>query len=240
MLRGLKGRYEQHHKVEITDDALVAAARLSDRYVRDRRLPDKAIDLIDEAASRLRIEMHSLPPDLKAMRVALVDLTQKEEEAGQERNYEAAAQLRSERLRWRWSLPPEGGVATGKGLDETVGPRDRQDRASWTGVPVSRIAEAETERLLGMEDYLRSASSARMRRSSRFPMPSGRARAGSRTRTAHRQLYLSRATGVGKTELPRPWLPSLDDEDALVQSIWRVQRAPYGVGLGGPSGLCGL
>jgi len=98
MLRGLKDRYEAHHKVHITDEALVAAARLSDRYVKDRHLPDKAIDLVDESASKLRIAIHSLPPDLKELRLEIMRLTQEEEAAGQERNYERAAQVKSERL----------------------------------------------------------------------------------------------------------------------------------------------
>ena len=82
---GCKDRYEAHHQVKITDDALVAAARLSDRYVKDRRLPDKAIDLIDEAASRLRIAMHSLPPDLKELRAGADASWPQEEEAGGQR-----------------------------------------------------------------------------------------------------------------------------------------------------------
>ncbi len=221
MLRGLKGRYEQHHKVEITDDALVAAARLSDRYVRDRRLPDKAIDLIDEAASRLRIEMHSLPPDLKAMRVALVDLTQKEEEAGQERNYEAAAQLRSERLQLEMEFTARRAAwQQEKGLDETVGADEiAKIVASWTGVPVSRMQEAETERLLGMEDYLRERIVGQDEAIVAVSDAIRRARAGLKDpqRPIGSFIFLG-ATGVGKTELAKALAAFLfDDEDALVQ-----------------------
>ncbi len=221
MLRGLKGRYEQHHKVEITDDALVAAARLSDRYVRDRRLPDKAIDLIDEAASRLRIEMHSLPPDLKAMRVALVDLTQREEEAGQERNYEAAAQLRSERLQLEMEFTARRAAwQQEKGLDETVG-ADEIARivASWTGVPVSRMQEAETERLLGMEDYLRERIVGQDEAIVAVSDAIRRARAGLKDpqRPIGSFIFLG-ATGVGKTELAKALAAFLfEDEDALIQ-----------------------
>ncbi len=152
MLRGLKDRYEQHHQVEIRDEALVAAARLSDRYVRDRKLPDKAIDLIDEAASRLRITIHSLPPELKVLRRELAELSQKEETAGQERNYEAAAQLRSERLQKEIEFTAgRAAWQQEKGIDEVVDVDDvAQIVAMWTGIPASRMQEAETNRLLGM------------------------------------------------------------------------------------------
>ncbi|MHB1317907.1 MAG: ATP-dependent Clp protease ATP-binding subunit [Anaerolineae bacterium] len=221
MLRGLKGRYEAHHRVEITDDAIVAAARLSDRYVRDRRLPDKAIDLIDEAASRLRIEMHSLPPDLKAMRVALTDLAQKEEEAGQERNYEAAAQLRSERLQLEIEFTAaKAAWQQEKGLDEAVGADEIAGIvATWTGVPVSRMQEAETERLLGMEDYLRERIVGQDQAIVAVSDAIRRARAGLKDpqRPIGSFIFLG-ATGVGKTELAKALAAFLfDDEDALIQ-----------------------
>ncbi|RME89747.1 MAG: AAA family ATPase, partial [Anaerolineae bacterium] len=99
MLRGLRDRYEAHHKVHFSDEALVAAARLADRYVTDRHLPDKAIDLIDEAAAKLRVALYSLPPDLKAMKNEIERLRAEEEQAGLEREYERAAQKKAERLR---------------------------------------------------------------------------------------------------------------------------------------------
>lgn len=221
MLRGLKGRYEAHHRVEITDDAIVAAARLSDRYVRDRRLPDKAIDLIDEAASRLRIEMHSLPPNLKAMRVALTDLAQKEEDAGQERNYEAAAQLRSERLQLEIEFTAaKAAWQQEKGLDEAVGADEIAGIvATWTGVPVSRMQEAETERLLGMEDYLRERIVGQDEAIVAVSDAIRRARAGLKDpqRPIGSFIFLG-ATGVGKTELAKALAAFLfDDEDALIQ-----------------------
>jgi ATP-dependent Clp protease ATP-binding subunit ClpC len=221
MLRGLKGRYEAHHRVEITDDAIVAAARLSDRYVRDRRLPDKAIDLIDEAASRLRIEIHSLPPDLKAMRVALTDLAQKEEEAGQERNYEAAAQLRAERLQLEIEFTAaKAAWQQEKGLDESVGADEIAGIvATWTGVPVSRMQEAETERLLGMEDYLRERIVGQDQAIVAVSDAIRRARAGLKDpqRPIGSFIFLG-ATGVGKTELAKALAAFLfDDEDSLIQ-----------------------
>ncbi|MFO7697161.1 MAG: AAA family ATPase [Anaerolineae bacterium] len=221
MLRGLKGRYEAHHRVEITDDAIVAAARLSDRYVRDRRLPDKAIDLIDEAASRLRIEIHSLPPDLKVMRVALTDLAQKEEEAGQERNYEAAAQLRAERLQLEIEFTAaKAAWQQEKGLDESVGADEIAGIvATWTGVPVSRMQEAETERLLGMEAYLRERIVGQDQAIVAVSDAIRRARAGLKDpqRPIGSFIFLG-ATGVGKTELAKALAAFLfDDEDSLIQ-----------------------
>ena len=99
MLHGLRDRYEAHHKVRFSDEALVAAARLSSRYVTDRHLPDKAIDLMDEAAAKLRVALYSLPPELKAMKSEIDRLAAEEEQAGLERDYERAAQKKAERLR---------------------------------------------------------------------------------------------------------------------------------------------
>ena len=99
MLHGLRDRYEAHHKVSFSDEALVAAARLSDRYVSDRHLPDKAIDLMDEAAAKLRVALYSLPPELKAMKTEVERLAAEEEQAGLERDYERAAEKKAERLR---------------------------------------------------------------------------------------------------------------------------------------------
>src|SRR5512136_706386 len=99
MLMGLRDRYEAHHKVHFSDDALEAAARLSDRYVTDRRLPDKAIDLMDEAAAKLRVALYSMPPDLKVMKTEIDRLRGEEEQSGVARDYERAAQKKSERLR---------------------------------------------------------------------------------------------------------------------------------------------
>ncbi|MGI6368265.1 MAG: ATP-dependent Clp protease ATP-binding subunit [Anaerolineae bacterium] len=228
MLRGLKGRYEEHHAVEITDHALVAAARLSDRYVRDRRLPDKAIDLIDEAASRLRIEMHSLPPELKAMRVALTDLSHREEEAGSDRNYELAAQLRSERLQMEIEFTARKAAwQQEKGLQESVGEDEVAHIVSqWTGVPVSRMQEAETARLLGMEDYLRKRIVGQEQAIVAVSDAIRRARAGLKdpARPIGSFIFLG-ATGVGKTELAKALAAFLfDDEDALIQ----IDMSEYG------------
>ncbi len=228
MLRGLKSRYEQHHHVEIRDNALVAAARLADRYVRDRQLPDKGIDLIDEAAARLFIAIHSLPPDLKDLRLELTELAHREEEAGQERNYELAAQLRSERLQKEIEFTAKRAAwQKEKGIREVVTVDDvAQIISSWTGVPVSRLQETETDRLLGMEEHLRQRIVGQEQAIVAVSDAIRRARAGLKDprRPIGSFIFLG-ATGVGKTELAKALAAFLfDDEDALIQ----VDMSEYG------------
>jgi ATP-dependent Clp protease ATP-binding subunit ClpC len=221
MLRGLRDRYEKHHQVEIRDEALVAAARLSDRYVRDRKLPDKAIDLIDEAAARLRIAIHSLPPELKELRRALTELSQEEEAAGHERNYELAAQLRSERLQKEIEFTAARAAwQQEKGIDEVVDAEDVAEIvAVWTGIPVSRLQEVETSRLLGMEEHLRQRVVGQEEAIVAVADAIRRARAGLKDpqRPIGSFIFLG-ASGVGKTELAKALAQFLfDDEDALIQ-----------------------
>ena len=156
MLEGLRDRYEAHHKVRFSDEALVASARLSNRYVTDRHLPDKAIDLMDEAAAKLRVALYSLPPELKDLKSELDRITAEEEQAGLERDYERAAEKKTERLRLesefnelrdRWEREHE--------LDEVVDESDIAEVvAQWTGIPVSQMMETESEKLLQMEERL--------------------------------------------------------------------------------------
>jgi ATP-dependent Clp protease ATP-binding subunit ClpC len=156
ILMGLKHRYESHHQVSYTDDALRAAVRLSHRYVSDRRLPDKAIDLIDEAGDKKRVALHSEPPELKKMKRELADLREQEEKAWAERDYARGAELKTELIRreqeynvhyQRWQAQ--------SGLNNVV---DEEAIAqivhAWTGIPVSQMLESESEKLLRMEDYL--------------------------------------------------------------------------------------
>jgi len=169
----------------------------------------------------VRIAMHSLPPDLKAMRIALAELAQKEEEAGQERNYEAAAQLRSERLQLEIEFTAKKAAwQQEKGLHETVSAEEiAQIVATWTGVPVSRLQEQETDRLLGMEDYLRERVVGQEQAIVAVSDAIRRARAGLKDprRPIGSFIFLG-ATGVGKTELAKALAAFLfDDEDALIQ-----------------------
>jgi ATP-dependent Clp protease ATP-binding subunit ClpC len=228
MLRGLKDRYESHHQVRISDEALVAATRLSDRYLKERHLPDKAIDLIDEAASRLRITIHSLPPELKAARVELNHLAQEEEAAGNERNYELAAQLKSERLQKELEFNARRAAwEKEQGLDEVVGVDDIAALvASWTGIPVSRLQETETARLLEMEEHLHQRVVGQDEAIAAVSDAIRRARSGLKDprRPIGTFIFLG-SSGVGKTELAKALAEFLfNDEEALIQ----VDMSEYG------------
>jgi len=228
MLRGLKDRYEAHHQVQITDEALVAAARFSDRYVKDRFLPDKAVDLIDEAASKLRITMHSLPPELKELRLELIHLTQEEEAAGQERNYERAAQLKSDRLqKERYFAEKRAAWEAEQGIDDVVDADDIAEIiAAWTGIPMSRMQENETARLLHMEEHLRERVVGQDEAIAAVADAIRRARSGLKDprRPIGSFIFLG-SSGVGKTELAKALAEFLfDDRDALLQ----IDMSEYG------------
>src|SRR3989337_48642 len=156
MLRGLRDRYEAHHKVRFSDEALVAAAKLSQRYVTDRSLPDKAIDLMDEAAAKLRIALYSLPPELKEMKAEIDRLTAEEEKAGVERDYERAAEKKAGRLRLQTDFNAKRDTWEAENqLDEEVDENDIAEVvAQWTGIPVSQMMEREAVKLLQMEERL--------------------------------------------------------------------------------------
>ena len=156
MLEGLRDRYEAHHKVRFSDEALHTAATLADRYVTDRHLPDKAIDLMDEAAAKLRVALYSLPQDLKEKQAEIEKLKNEEEVAGQERDYERAATMQTQRVRLEeefytardaWESEHE--------LDEVVDDSDVAEVVSqWTGIPMTQMLEAEAEKLLHMEERI--------------------------------------------------------------------------------------
>ena len=156
MLRALRPRYEAHHKVTIDDSALEAAARLSRRYISDRLLPDKAVDLIDEAASKIRIEAQLLPPKLRDKESRLRHLRNEEEAASQRADYQRAAELHSERLRLQEQHDLEREAFLGeKDIDTVVDAEDIGKLiATWTGIPVNHLLESEGEKLLHMEERL--------------------------------------------------------------------------------------
>lgn len=228
MLRGLKDRYEKHHQVRITDEAIVAAVKFSDRYVKDRRLPDKAIDLIDEAASRLRLTIFSLPEELKVLRMEVQRLTQEEEQAGQETNYEKAAQTKSERLQKEKEFSERRAAwQEAQGIDEQV---DTEDVAvivaMWTGIPVSRMQEAETARLLHMEEGLCKRVIGQDEAIIAVSDAIRRARSGLKDpqRPIGSFIFLG-SSGVGKTELAKALAAFMfDDEDALIA----IDMSEYG------------
>ncbi len=227
MLRGLRDRYEAHHKVHFSDEALVAAARLSSRYVTDRHLPDKAIDLIDEAAAKLRVALYTLPPDLKQMKTELDRLQAEEEAAGNVREYERAARLKAERLRLQQEFDVKREAwQRSKNLDEIVDVNDIASVvAAWTGIPVTQIMETEAEKLLHMEDRLRERVIGQDEAIAALSDAIRRGRSGLKdpNRPIGSFIFLG-TSGVGKTELAKAlaWF-MFDDEDALL----RIDMSEY-------------
>jgi ATP-dependent Clp protease ATP-binding subunit ClpC len=245
MLRGLRDRYEAHHKVSFSDDALIAAANLSDRYVSDRHLPDKAIDLMDEAAAKLRVALYSLPPELKELKSEVERLTVEEEQAGLERDYERAAEMKSERLRIastfrserdKWEAEHE--------LDEIVDEDDVAEVVSqWTGIPISQMMETEAERLLKMEDRLHERIIGQHEAITAISDAIRRARSGLKDpRRPIGSFIFIGPSGVGKTELAKVLAEFMfDNEDALVRidmSEYREQHTASRL-FGAPPGYVG-
>ncbi len=221
MLRGLRPRYEAHHKIKIDDSALVAAAKLSQRYISDRFLPDKAIDLIDEAASKLRIDMESKPPEIKELDHKIKQLQDEEESAAQRGDYQMAAELRSQRLK----LEPERDHKEAewrneKKIDSVVDEESIAELVSkWTGIPVSRLLEGEAEKLLHMEERLHERIVNQDEAVSAISEAIRRGRAGLKDpkRPVGSFIFLG-PTGVGKTELAKALAQFLfDDEDAMIR-----------------------
>src|SRR5512135_2443305 len=245
MLRGLKDRYEAHHKISFSDDALVAAARLSARYVTDRRLPDKAIDLMDEAAAKLRVALYSLPPELKEMKTELERLQAEEEQAGLERDYERAARKKAERLRTEtdFNAAREKWEVEYK-LDETVDVNDIADVvAQWTGIPVAQMMETEQDKLLHMEGRLRERIRGQEEAIHAVSDAIRRARSGLKDpRRPIGSFIFIGPSGVGKTELAKALAEFLfGDEDALVRLDMSEYREQHTVSrlFGAPPGYVG-
>jgi ATP-dependent Clp protease ATP-binding subunit ClpC len=245
MLQGLRDRYEAHHKVRFSDEALVAAARLSDRYVTERHLPDKAIDLMDESAAKLRVALYMLPPELKDMKSELDRLTAEEEQAGLERNYERAAEKKSKRLsleaefsqmRDQWESEHE--------LDEVVDENDIAEVvAQWTGIPVSHMMETESEKLLHMEERLHENIIGQDEAIHAISDAIRRARSGLKDpRRPIGSFIFIGPSGVGKTELAKALAEFLfDDLDAIVRIDMSEYREQHSVSrlFGAPPGYVG-
>lgn len=221
MLMGLRDRYEAHHKVQFSDDALVAAVHLSARYVTDRRLPDKAIDLMDEAAAKLRVALYSMPDDLKQKKSEVDRLAAEEEQAGVERDYERAARKKAERLRLDEEFTQERDKWESEHkLDEVVDVNDIAEvLAQWTGIPVNQMMESEAARLLKMEDRLGDRIIGQEAAIHAVSDAIRRARSGLKDpRRPIGSFIFIGPSGVGKTELAKALAEFLfDDEDALVR-----------------------
>jgi ATP-dependent Clp protease ATP-binding subunit ClpC len=245
MLHGLKHRYEDHHGVTYTDESLSAAARLSHRYVTDRHLPDKAIDLMDEAASKLRVAIYSMPEDLKDKKKQLNKLQSEETEAGQKQEWEHAAQVKAERLRLEQEFQDERDTwRREKNLDEVVEISDIAEVVSnWTGIPLHDMLQTEADKLLRMEDALHGRIVGQEEAINAISDAIRRARSGLKDprRPTGSFLFLG-SSGVGKTELAKAlaWF-LFDDEDALL----RIDMSEYREGhttsrlFGSPPGYVG-
>ena len=245
MLRGLRSRYQEYHHVSYTDRALEVAARLSHHYVSDRHLPDKAIDLIDEAAAKLRVDIYSMPPELKEMKRRLRELTSQEEGAWSARNYEQAARLKSERLKLEAEFVAQRDAwREEQQLDEVVEESDiAQVVAAWTGIPVSELMEAEVEKLLHMEERLHERIVGQEEAVTAVSDAIRRARSGLKDlkRPIGSFIFLG-SSGVGKTELAKAlaWF-LFDDEDALLRIDMSEYRERHTVSrlYGAPPGYVG-
>lgn len=246
ILKGLKDKYEKHHNALISDEALILAAKLSDRYIADRFLPDKAIDLIDEASAKARISAMTTPPEFKDMQESLSDIVKNKESAIKRQAFEDAASLRDKERTLREEIAKKRRKWNDENREKVVyigGEEVAQMVSRWTGIPVFKLEEAETEKLLRMEQELHkrivgqeepvSAVSKALRRS-RADLKDPRRPIGS-------FIFLG-PTGVGKTLLAKALAEFLfDDEDALIQIDMSEYMEKFNVSrlTGSPPGYVG-
>ncbi len=228
ILYGLRDRYEAHHRVKISDEAIEAAAKFSDRYISDRFLPDKAIDLMDEAASKVRLQGLVVPPELKELENKIEEVRIEKEAAIKNEEFEKAANLRDketklrnqldeERSQWKSSRNRDGAAVTEDDIAAVV--------SSWTGIPVNKIAQEESVRLLKLEETLHKRVVAQNEAIESIAKAVRRARAGLKDprRPIGSFIFLG-PTGVGKTELGKALAEALfGDEDAMV----RIDMSEY-------------
>ena len=246
ILAGLRDRYEAHHRVHITDEALRAAVYLSDRYISDRCLPDKAIDLIDEAASRVRIHAFTAPPDMKQQQARLAALSKETEEAVANEDFETAANLRDKKKELQNEMQQRRSEWEQKlnSKMETVGEEEvAQIVASWTGVPVSKLTEDEAKRLMHLEETLHRRVVGQEEAVAAVARAVRRARAGLKdpNRPIGSFIFLG-PTGVGKTELCKALGEALfGDEDSLIRIDMSEYMEKHAVSrmIGSPPGYVG-
>jgi ATP-dependent Clp protease ATP-binding subunit ClpC len=246
ILKGLRDRYEAHHRVTITDRGLVAAANLADRYISDRFLPDKAIDLIDEAGSRLRIRRMSAPPDYRELEDKIVDVRRKKEDAIEAQDFEKAAGFRDEEKRLmseRSEKETEWRAAEGEAFAEVNEEEIAEVLSSWTGIPVMSLTEEETAKLLRMEEELHTRIVGQQDAIEAVSRSIRRTRAGLKDpkRPAGSFIFLG-PSGVGKTETAKALAEFLfGDEDALIQLDMSEYMEKHTVSrlMGSPPGYVG-
>ncbi len=221
ILKGLRDRYEAHHRVTITDQALVAAANLADRYISDRHLPDKAIDLIDEAGSRLRIKRMETPPDYKEIENKIAEVVEKKKQAVEDQDFELAGSLRDEEKELVERRSEMQGQIKAEGVDlfdEVDEEAIAEVLSIWTGIPVYKLTEEETQKLLKMEDELHKRVIGQEDAIKAVSQAIRRTRAGLKDpkRPGGSFIFLG-PSGVGKTELAKTLAEFLfGDEQALI------------------------
>jgi len=246
ILEGLRDKYESHHRVKITDEAIRAAAVLSDRYIADRFLPDKAIDLIDEAASKVRIKTITAPPELKKLEEKIEDIKKEKEEAISHQEFEKAAALRDEERKLKQQLGEIKG-SWEKDTRQATAEVDEENIAAivsdWTGIPVTKLAEEETQRLARLEDVLHQRVIGQNEAVKAVAKAVRRARVGLKDpkRPIGSFIFLG-PTGVGKTELSRALAEALfGDEDATIRIDMSEYMEKHSVSrlVGSPPGYVG-
>ena len=247
IMQGLRDKYEAHHRVRITDEALKAAVRLSNRYIPDRFQPDKAIDLMDEAASRVRIQSYTAPPDVKQQEKQLEKVRREKQEAIDRQDYEKAASLRDQEHRLRGVIDAKRAAWEEKkaSAKDTVGEEEiAQVVAGWTGIPVRRMTESESSRLLKLEETLHQRVVGQEEAVSAVSRAIRRARAGLQDpkRPIGSFIFLG-PTGVGKTELCRALGEAMfGDENAVIRLDMSEYMEKHTVSrmVGSPPGYVGF
>jgi len=246
ILMGLRDLYEAHHRVKITDEAIKAAVEFSDRYITDRFLPDKAIDLVDEAASRVRLKVHTCPPDIRTMELNIENLSKEKEAAIMAQEYEKAAELRDAEQKARRELE-EIKAAWEQEKNKEIQFVTEDDIAhvvsSWTGIPVQRLAQEESERLLKMEEILHQRIVGQDEAIKAISSAIRRARAGLKDpKRPIGSFIFAGPTGVGKTEVAKALAEILfGDEDAMIRLDMSEYMEKHAVArlIGAPPGYVG-
>lgn len=228
ILKGVRDKYEAHHRVKITDDALEAAVKLSDRYITDRFLPDKAIDLVDEAASRVRLKTFTAPPDVKELEEKVDKLSKEKEDSIRHQEFEKAAKIRDEEQKTKAELDrikDEWHQRNQTRTDTVTADEIGDIVASWTGIPVKKLAEEESERLLKLEDTLHNRVIGQEEAVKSISKAIRRGRVGLKDpkRPVGSFIFLG-PTGVGKTELSKALSEAMFGDE---KSMIRVDMSEY-------------
>ena len=246
ILKGLRDRYEAHHKVKITDEAINEAVKLSSRYIADRFLPDKAIDLVDEAASRVRLRKYTAPDDLQEIENTLKSLEKEKAEAVNSQDFERAAKLRDEEKKLREELEnkkTEWQERNGHRNDEVTGEDIAEMVSSWTGIPVSQLTQEESERLLKLEEILHQRIIGQDEAVSAVAKAIRRGRVGLKDPNRPVGSFIfSGPTGVGKTELCKALAQAMfGDENAMIRFDMSEYMEKHTVSklIGSPPGYVG-